>query len=214
MWFREFTSWNHCSVLGWRHILSWWELTERSNNVWAGIRFCSLEFFNVDQIFSNNYYGNSTQYYVKISDEQYIRDSHCDSECCSIGNDKIYTHALQEELSQLSITEAPKFSGYGEKSFQDSTVDPSHSPLSNYYLGMLILVLTACSIVCWILLLYISNKKNRICRTWGWPGRHWWWARSFLYFGNYRWVCTWWWSWKEVIPAESGSRKYVFHEVL
>ncbi|XP_022868979.1 OTU domain-containing protein DDB_G0284757-like isoform X3 [Olea europaea var. sylvestris] len=24
--------------------------------------------------------------------------------------------------------------GYGEKSFQDSTVDPSHSPLSNYYL--------------------------------------------------------------------------------
>lgn len=65
LWFREFTSWNHCSVLGWRHILSWWELTERSNNVWAGIRFCSFEFFNVDQIFSNNYYGNSTQYYVK-----------------------------------------------------------------------------------------------------------------------------------------------------
>ncbi|KAL2481382.1 Cysteine proteinases superfamily protein [Abeliophyllum distichum] len=92
-------------------------------------------FFNVDQIFSNNYYGDNTQYDVKISHEQYIRDSYCDTESGGIVNDEICAHALQEEFSQLSIAEAPELSDYGEKSFQHSTVDPGHSPSSNYYLG-------------------------------------------------------------------------------
>ncbi|KAL0375064.1 UNVERIFIED_CONTAM: OVARIAN TUMOR DOMAIN-containing deubiquitinating enzyme 9 [Sesamum radiatum] len=94
-------------------------------------------FFNFDNIFSNNYYGDSTQHDVKICHEQYIRDNHCDTECGNIDTDEIIAHALlQEELSQLSIAESPEISHSGEEYSQSSTVVPNwHNSSNNYYLG-------------------------------------------------------------------------------
>ncbi|KAL0309698.1 UNVERIFIED_CONTAM: OVARIAN TUMOR DOMAIN-containing deubiquitinating enzyme 10 [Sesamum radiatum] len=94
-------------------------------------------FFNFDNIFSNNYYGDSTQHDVKICHEQYIRDNHFDTECGNIDTDEIIAHALlQEELSQLSIAESPEISHSGEEYLQNSTVVPNwHNSSNNYYLG-------------------------------------------------------------------------------
>ncbi|KAK4396367.1 OVARIAN TUMOR DOMAIN-containing deubiquitinating enzyme 10 [Sesamum angolense] len=94
-------------------------------------------FFNFDNIFSNNYYGDSTQHDVKICHEQYIRDNHFDTECGNIDTDEIIAHALlQEELSQLSIAESPEISHSGEEYSQNSTVVPNwHNSSNNYYLG-------------------------------------------------------------------------------
>ncbi|KAI3474632.1 hypothetical protein Pfo_029814 [Paulownia fortunei] len=88
-------------------------------------------FFNIDNIFSNNYYGDSTQHDVKICHEQYIRDNHC----VSIENDEIIARALlQEELSQLSIAESPELSHSGEEYLPSSTVVPNwHNSSNNYY---------------------------------------------------------------------------------
>ncbi|KAK4419217.1 OVARIAN TUMOR DOMAIN-containing deubiquitinating enzyme 10 [Sesamum alatum] len=94
-------------------------------------------FFNFDNIFSNNYYGDSTQHDVKICHEQYIRDNHCDTGCGNIDTDEIIAHSLlQEELSQLSIAESPEVSHSGEEYSQSSTVVPNWDNSSNnYYLG-------------------------------------------------------------------------------
>lgn len=94
-------------------------------------------FFNFDNIFSNNYYGDSTQHDVKICHEQYITDNHCDTECGNIDTDEIIAHSLlQEELSQLSIAEAPEISHSGEEYSQSSSVVPNwHNSSNNYYLG-------------------------------------------------------------------------------
>lgn len=94
-------------------------------------------FFNVDQIFSNNYYGDSTRHGLRICHEQYIRDSHCDPEHVSIDNDEIIAHALfQEELSRLSISESPELSHSGEDYSHNSSVVPNwHDSSNNYFLG-------------------------------------------------------------------------------
>lgn len=99
--------------------------------------------FNIDSIFSNSYYGDSTQHDVKISHEQYLRDD----QCANTDNDEIVAHALlQEELSQLSIEEHPELSHSGEEYLQDSTVAPDwHNSSSNYYTGIyFLLFLLAC----------------------------------------------------------------------
>ncbi|KAG6430492.1 hypothetical protein SASPL_108561 [Salvia splendens] len=88
-------------------------------------------FLNIDSIFSNSYYGDSTQHDVKICHEQYIRDD----QCVNTENDEIVAHSLlHEELSQLSIEEHPVLSHSGEVYLQDSTVAPDwHDSSSNYY---------------------------------------------------------------------------------
>lgn len=91
-------------------------------------------FLNIDSIFSNNYYGDSTQHEVKICHEQYIRDS----QYVSTENDEIVARSLlQEELSQLSIEEPPELSHSREEYLQDSTVGSDwHNSSSNYYAGI------------------------------------------------------------------------------
>lgn len=90
-------------------------------------------FLNIDSIFSNSYYGDSTQHDVMICHEQYIRDD----PCVNTENDEIVAHSLlHEELSQLSIEEHPVLSHSGEVYLQDSTVAPDwHDSSSNYYAG-------------------------------------------------------------------------------
>ncbi|XP_051130273.1 OVARIAN TUMOR DOMAIN-containing deubiquitinating enzyme 12-like [Andrographis paniculata] len=92
-------------------------------------------FFNIDNIFSNNYYGDSTQHDVKISHEQYTRDNHYETEYGNIENDEILAHALQEEMSQLSITESPELSHSGEEYLQSSTAVPNWPNTTNYNLA-------------------------------------------------------------------------------
>lgn len=97
-------------------------------------------FFNIDNIFSNNYYGDSTQHDVNICHEQYIRDNHC----VDIDNDEIFARALlQEELSQLSISESPEFSNMGEEyllSSGSAIVPDWHYSSNNNFIGMLFLL--------------------------------------------------------------------------
>ncbi|KAL8516641.1 hypothetical protein ACS0TY_015052 [Phlomoides rotata] len=85
-------------------------------------------FFNIDNIFSNSYYGDSTQHDVNICHEQYIRDDHC----VSVDDDEIIAHALmQEELSRLSISESPEFFSHSGEGLQDSAaVQDSHNSSS------------------------------------------------------------------------------------
>ncbi|EPS59330.1 hypothetical protein M569_15476, partial [Genlisea aurea] len=67
-------------------------------------------FFNIDSIFSNNYYGDSSQHDVKICHEQYFKDDPCSIERSSIlDDDEILAHALlEEELSRLAITDSAR----------------------------------------------------------------------------------------------------------
>lgn len=102
-------------------------------------------FFNIDNIFSNSYYGDSTQHDVKISHEQYIRDDHC----LSIDDDETIAHSLlQEELSRLSISESPELLSHSGEGLQDSAVVPDwHNSSSNYFLGMFFLSVLVCYIL-------------------------------------------------------------------
>ncbi|KAL7095865.1 hypothetical protein ACP275_10G049000 [Erythranthe tilingii] len=85
-------------------------------------------FFNIDNIFSNNYYGDSTQHDVKICHEQYIRET----PYVSIDNDEIIARAiLEEELSQLSISEPPEVDY-----LQSSAIIPDwHNSSNNNFIG-------------------------------------------------------------------------------
>ncbi|GER54298.1 OTU-like cysteine protease family protein [Striga asiatica] len=90
-------------------------------------------FLNIENIFSNNYYGDSSQHDVKICHEQYITDTNY----AYIDNDEIIARSLlQEELSQLSIAEeSPKLSHSGEEYLQNSNIVPNwHNSSNDYYL--------------------------------------------------------------------------------
>ncbi|XP_022859870.1 uncharacterized protein LOC111380518 isoform X1 [Olea europaea var. sylvestris] len=90
--------------------------------------------FNLDQIFNNNHYGDQTQHDVKICREWYSSNSHFDTASDNIDNDESIAHALlEEELSQLSIVEAPELS-CREDYLEESNVVPNwQSP--SYYAG-------------------------------------------------------------------------------
>ncbi|KAL3825894.1 hypothetical protein ACJIZ3_021923 [Penstemon smallii] len=91
-------------------------------------------FLNVDHIFNNNYYGDSTQHDMRISHEQYFGDSPCDTWNGSTENDENIARALhEEELTQLSISESPHLSHHGEEYIQNSTVVPNWQDSSNNY---------------------------------------------------------------------------------
>ncbi|THG15974.1 hypothetical protein TEA_029933 [Camellia sinensis var. sinensis] len=96
-----------------------------------------LHFLDVDQIFNSNYDGDNSQGDGSICHDQYTRDNNYDTECSNVENDEIIAHALQEELSQLSIEEASESSHAGEEHLQASTIAPDWlSPSSrNHYSG-------------------------------------------------------------------------------
>ncbi|KAL6574859.1 hypothetical protein OROMI_012144 [Orobanche minor] len=89
-------------------------------------------FLNIENIFSNNYYGDTCQYDVNICHEQYIADN-----CPNIENDEIIARSLlEEELSQLSIAESPEISHSVEEYLHSSNVVPIwHNSSNNCYLG-------------------------------------------------------------------------------
>ncbi|KAL6507906.1 hypothetical protein OROGR_024101 [Orobanche gracilis] len=64
-------------------------------------------FLNINNIFSNNYYGDTSLYDVNICHKQYIADNNCPN----IENDEIIARSLlDDELFQLSIAESPELS--------------------------------------------------------------------------------------------------------
>ncbi|CAL5350958.1 unnamed protein product [Camellia sinensis] len=96
-----------------------------------------LHFLDVDQIFNSNYDGDNSRGDGSICHDQYTRDNNYDTECSNVENDEIIAHALQEELSQLSIEEVSESSHAGEEHLQASTIAPDWlSPSSrNHYSG-------------------------------------------------------------------------------
>ncbi|KAF5941344.1 hypothetical protein HYC85_022511 [Camellia sinensis] len=96
-----------------------------------------LHFLDVDQIFNSNYDGDNSRGDGSICHDQYTRDNNYDRECSNVENDEIIAHALQEELSQLSIEEASESSHAGKEHLQASTIAPDWlSPSSrNHYSG-------------------------------------------------------------------------------
>ncbi|KAL3536257.1 hypothetical protein ACH5RR_004718 [Cinchona calisaya] len=92
--------------------------------------------FDVDHIFSPNYYANSHQYDVNISREQYMSDCHYDTLRSSVDNDDPIAHALQEEFTQLSVGESPETLPVEREYYQDSTLSQDcHSLSRPYYPG-------------------------------------------------------------------------------
>nr|GMC86346.1 OTU domain-containing protein DDB_G0284757-like [Ipomoea batatas] len=94
-----------------------------------------LRFLGMDELFSCNGYGDSSQHAVEVWHEHYARESYNDTLYGEIDNDEVIAHALQEELSELSVTEAAEPS-HRDTYVQASTdVQPWSSPSRNYYTG-------------------------------------------------------------------------------
>ncbi|CAI9097988.1 OLC1v1034525C1 [Oldenlandia corymbosa var. corymbosa] len=94
-----------------------------------------FDIFNVDHVFTNNYYGHNNQYDINISRDPYIGDDQYPSRCNCIDCEEITTHPLQEEFSQLSIIEAPESLHTGDEYFQDSNVQDYHSHSRAHHSG-------------------------------------------------------------------------------
>lgn len=65
------------------------------------------------QLFDSNPYSNCSYYGTNMQDDvdychgPYFRAENYDTECNNLENDEIIAQALQEELSQLTVVEAP-----------------------------------------------------------------------------------------------------------
>lgn len=84
---------------------------------------------------SSEYYGDIIQHDTyEISDGQYYRQ-HDDTDSNNVENDEIIAHTLQEEFSQLAISEASGYSHAGEDHLQASNLahDWDSQPTPNYY---------------------------------------------------------------------------------
>ncbi|KAJ7947845.1 OTU domain-containing protein [Quillaja saponaria] len=66
-----------------------------------------LQLFDGDPYSNSEYCGAGNQYFVDYYQEQYFKEDNCDSEFRNIENDQLMAHALQEQLSQLTVAEAP-----------------------------------------------------------------------------------------------------------
>lgn len=92
-----------------------------------------LHLLDVDQLFSSNYYGDTSHHDVYISHEQYSRDYRNDMDTISIENDEIIAYTLQEELSQMSLAEGTEYSNAGDTwQTGSATQDQSVTPWSHY----------------------------------------------------------------------------------
>lgn len=92
-----------------------------------------LHLLDVDQLFSSNYYGDTSHHDVYISREQYSGDNRNDMETISIENDEIIAYTLQEELSQMSLAEGTEYSNVGDTwQAGSATQDQSVTPWTHY----------------------------------------------------------------------------------
>ncbi|KAL6987381.1 hypothetical protein U1Q18_052578 [Sarracenia purpurea var. burkii] len=94
-----------------------------------------LQFLDIDQIFNCNYYGDNNQGNANINHEQYIGDTNYYTQPSNTENDEVIAHALQEELSQLTITEASESSRAEEPLNASSTTAPDWLGSRSYYYG-------------------------------------------------------------------------------
>lgn len=89
--------------------------------------------------YSNYMYGdNATQDDVDYYAEQLFKEDYYDAEYCTVENDELIALALQEELTQLSVAEAPE-SPHGEnKHLQVSSFQPdwNDESMENYGSGI------------------------------------------------------------------------------
>lgn len=96
-----------------------------------------LSFLDVDQLFSSNYYGDSTQHDIEICHEQYSTENPYHPSYCNVDNDEVIAHALQEEWSELCITEDAQSSHADDQYLQASTgVQLWHGSPREYYAGI------------------------------------------------------------------------------
>lgn len=96
-----------------------------------------LSFLDVDQLFSSNYYGDSTQHDIEICHEQYSTENPYHPSYCNVDNDEVIAHALQEEWSELYITEDAQSSHADDQYLQASTgVQHWHGSPREYYAGI------------------------------------------------------------------------------
>ncbi|KAG2674012.1 hypothetical protein I3843_13G102200 [Carya illinoinensis] len=66
-----------------------------------------LQLFDSDPYSSCGYYGSIMQGDVDHYHGHYFEGDNYDTECSNIENDELIAQALQEELSQLAVVEAP-----------------------------------------------------------------------------------------------------------
>lgn len=66
-----------------------------------------LQLFNSDPYSSCGYYGTIIPDDADYYHGQYFEEDNYDTECSNVENDELIAQALQEELSQLAVAEAP-----------------------------------------------------------------------------------------------------------
>ncbi|KAJ9178078.1 hypothetical protein P3X46_009993 [Hevea brasiliensis] len=95
------------------------------------------------QLFESNPYSNyiycdtATQDGVDFYGEQLFKEDYYNTDCCNIEHDELIAHALQEELSQLSVVEAPKSPHEEDEPLQVSSfqLDWHNQSMDNYGSG-------------------------------------------------------------------------------
>lgn len=97
----------------------------------------SLNFLDVDPIFKSHYYGDNNQRDVYVYHGQHNVHNNLDTGCNNVENDEVIAHALQEEFSQLTISEAYESSQAEQEQPMQASSDTATDWLSsqNYYPG-------------------------------------------------------------------------------
>ena len=96
-----------------------------------------LQLFDSDPYFNCGYGGTVTSDNLDYYHGQNFKEDHYGFDICNIENDELIAHALQEELSQLAVAEAPESPHGGEDNLQISVFEQDFlsQSLGNYYSG-------------------------------------------------------------------------------
>ena len=97
-----------------------------------------LQLFDGDPFSNCGYGGTIIQNDVSYYDGLYFKEDHYENECSNVENDEIIAHALQEELSQLAVDEAPGLSHEVVEQLQVSVFPEEwpDQPVANYGFGI------------------------------------------------------------------------------
>lgn len=98
----------------------------------SGLVRWGLRLLDGDPGSHSDYYGDHTQHDADIYGGPYLNGFY-DMESSNVENDEIIAHTLQEELSQLAITEAPESSHEEDHSETNLVQEWSSQPMGNYY---------------------------------------------------------------------------------
>lgn len=97
-----------------------------------------LRFFKSDPYSDSAYCNTEIQDDISCYQGQYGEEVHYGIQCNDVDNDEIIAHALQEELSQLAVTETPCSPNEGSEQLQPSifSQDWHGHPIGSYGSGM------------------------------------------------------------------------------